>query len=102
MRNERGLSTGVQGLLHFAYRLFRAGGAVRVLRIFLYSVQPHGGSASLTGVFANVFSIVLLLVLPILTMRLFSDEKRQRTDQALLTAPVSLTSIVLGKFLPPC
>lgn len=57
-----------------------------------------GGSASLTGVFANVFSIVLLLVLPILTMRLFSDEKRQRTDQALLTAPVSLTSIVLGKF----
>lgn len=48
--------------------------------------------------FANVFSIVLLLVLPILTMRLFSDEKRQRTDQALLTAPVSLTSIVLGKF----
>lgn len=52
----------------------------------------------MTGVFANVFSIVLMLVLPILTMRLFSDEKRQRTDQALLTAPVSLTSIVLGKF----
>lgn len=52
----------------------------------------------MTSVFAKVFSIVLMLVLPILTMRLFSDEKRQRTDQALLTAPVSLTSIVLGKF----
>ena len=32
-------------------------------------------------------------------MRLFSDEKRQKTDQALLTAPVSLTGIVMGKFL---
>ena len=65
---------------------------------FFTAYNLIGGSASLTGVFANVFSIVLLLVLPILTMRLFSDEKRQRTDQALLTAPVSLTSIVLGKF----
>ena len=65
---------------------------------FFTAYNLIGGSSSLTGVFANVFSIVLMLVLPILTMRLFSDEKRQRTDQALLTAPVSLTSIVLGKF----
>ena len=42
---------------------------------------------------------MLLLVLPVLTMRLFSDEKRQKTDQALLTAPTSLTGIVVGKFL---
>ena len=41
----------------------------------------------------------MLLVLPILTMRLMSDDKRQKTDQALLTAPVSLTGIVMGKFL---
>ena len=65
---------------------------------FFTAYNLIGGRSSLTGVFANVFSIVLMLVLPILTMRLFSDEKRQRTDQALLTAPVSLTSIVLGKF----
>ena len=32
-------------------------------------------------------------------MRLFSEEKKQKTDQALFTAPVSLTGIVLGKFL---
>ena len=38
-------------------------------------------------------------MLPILTMRLFSEEKRQKTDQALLTAPVSLTGAVIGKFL---
>ena len=47
----------------------------------------------------TLFSIVLLLILPILTMRLMSDDKRQKTDQALLTAPVSLTGIVMGKFL---
>ena len=57
-----------------------------------------GGSSELSGVYGSVFSLVLVLVLPILTMRLFSDEKRQRTDQALLTSPVSLTSITLGKF----
>ena len=38
-------------------------------------------------------------MLPVLTMRLLSDDKRQKTDQALLTAPISLTGIVAGKFL---
>lgn len=56
-------------------------------------------STNLTGVYDNLFTIVVLLVLPVLTMRLMSDDKRQKTDQALLTAPVSLTGIVLGKFL---
>jgi ABC-2 type transport system permease protein len=44
-----------------------------------------------------LFSVVLFLV-PVLTMRLMSEEKRARTDQLLLTAPVSRTGIVLGKY----
>ena len=64
---------------------------------FLYNLAS--GSADMSSVFGNLFTIVLLLVLPILTMRLFSEEKRQKTDQALLTAPTSLTGIVVGKFL---
>ena len=56
-------------------------------------------STNLTGVYENLFTIVMLLVLPVLTMRLMSDDKRQKTDQALLTAPVSLSGIVVGKFL---
>lgn len=56
------------------------------------------GRADLTPVFDSLFSIVLLC-LPFLTMRLFSEEKRQKTDQALFTAPTGLTAIVLGKFL---
>ncbi len=63
----------------------------------IYSMN-YSMSADLSYVFSNLFTVVLL-ILPILTMRLFSEEKRQRTDQALLTSPASLTGIVMGKFL---
>jgi ABC-2 type transport system permease protein len=43
--------------------------------------------------------IVLLLVSPLLTMRLISEERRNRTLPLLLSAPISMTSIVLGKFM---
>lgn len=65
---------------------------------FFYYYNMRGLLADLTGVFSSVFSYVIMLVLPVLTMRLLSDDKRQKTDQALLTAPVSLTGIALGKF----
>ena len=55
-------------------------------------------NASLSGVFAGLFSILLFLV-PILTMRLMSEELRSKTDQLLLTSPLSLTGMVLGKYL---
>lgn len=42
---------------------------------------------------------VTVFIMPIITMRLMSDDKRQKVDQALLTAPVKLTSVVMGKFL---
>ncbi len=42
---------------------------------------------------------LFLLVVPLLTMRIFTDEKRFRTDQLLLTGPARLWDIVLGKFL---
>ena len=41
---------------------------------------------------------LLLLVAPAITMRVFSDERRNRTLSLLLSAPVSMTDIVLGKF----
>ena len=44
-----------------------------------------------------VYSFIILI--PLLTMRLFSEEKKLRTEQLLLTAPVSLWGVVLGKFL---
>ena len=45
---------------------------------------------------------VLLLYIPVLTMRCFAEERRTRTDQLLLTSPVSVWGIVLGKFFAMC
>ncbi len=44
-------------------------------------------------------SWLMLLVIPLLTMRLVSEERRNRTLPLLLSAPVSMTEIVLGKYL---
>ena len=45
---------------------------------------------------------VLLVYVPVLAMRSFAEEKHSRTDQLLLTSPVSVWGIVLGKFLAMC
>ncbi len=42
---------------------------------------------------------IFAILLPLLTMKLFSDDKRNRTDQILLTSPVSVIGIVMGKYL---
>ena len=42
---------------------------------------------------------ILVLLIPIITMRLFAEEKGNKTDQLLLTSPVKVTDIVMGKFL---
>ncbi len=49
-------------------------------------------------VFGNA-AIVLLLVVPMLTMRLVSEERRAQTISLLFSAPLSMTDIVLGKYL---
>ena len=43
-----------------------------------------------------IFALIILI--PLLTMRLFSEERKLRTEQLLLTSPVSLSGMVLGKF----
>lgn len=54
-------------------------------------------SSSLSPVFSNMLMIILFLM-PLVTMKSFAEEKRQKTDQALLTSPLSLFEIVMGKF----
>ncbi len=41
---------------------------------------------------------IMILVVPILTMKLFPEERKNKTDQILITAPISITKMVLGKF----
>lgn len=57
------------------------------------------GLTDIGYVFGSGFSFVAIYVLiPILTMRTMSDDRRQKTDQVLFTSPVGLYSIVFGKF----
>ncbi len=48
--------------------------------------------------FSSVFSVLMLLI-PIITMRSFAEERKARTDQLLLSSPLKPREIVMGKFL---
>lgn len=74
---------------------------------FFFSIQPQlttmPNAPGVTDLVAmptfEIASIILLMVTPLLTMRLISEEKRSGTISLLLSSPVSMTEIVLGKFL---
>jgi ABC-2 type transport system permease protein len=61
--------------------------------------NPPGVSEIVGGSLFGFSSIILLLVMPLLTMRMFSEERRSGSIELLLSSPASLTQIVLGKFL---
>ena len=61
----------------------------------------YSASATLAGMLNNL-NYIFMLIVPILTMKLLSEEKRSKTDQLLLTSPRSIWDIVLGKFLAAC
>jgi ABC-2 type transport system permease protein len=64
---------------------------------FFYAGSIAYGTTSMSSLFSSMFLVIMILI-PILTMRLLSEEKKQKTDQGLLTAPIGLWSIVLGKY----
>jgi len=49
-------------------------------------------------VFGNL-AIILLFLLPMLTMRLFAEERKMRTLELLMTSPITVTEMVLGKYV---
>ncbi len=65
---------------------------------FYFMYYFSQGVPKVDFVISNMLTVTIF-IMPIITMRLMSEDKRQKVDQALLTAPVGLTSIVLGKFL---
>lgn len=63
-----------------------------------------GGSIDFQNVFAYIFTylptiLVFAFLIPMLTMRTFSEERKSGTEQLLLTSPVSITRIVIAKFI---
>lgn len=66
--------------------------------LFLWMNCLSLGRAEMSGVYVMMFFIILLLI-PVLTMRTFAEERRQSTDRLTLSSPVSLFGIVTGKFI---
>ena len=62
----------------------------------MYCLRHNSGNMS--SVFQNTFLIVLFII-PIITMKTFSEDKKLGTDKLLLTSPVSTGRIVFGKYL---
>jgi ABC-2 type transport system permease protein len=89
------------GLLAYLAVLNAGAQAIRLM-------QLQGGAAQLNLndlVFRPTFyssAIIMLLVLPILTMRLFAEERKLRTFELLMTSPVGINEIVFGKFVGVC
>ncbi len=81
----------LSGWLFMAAFTFFAG-----LYFSYYNLQL--GSPYVSDTLISLLIIVIFLV-PLLTMRSFAEEKKLKTDQLLLTLPVRISSIVLGKFL---
>ncbi len=63
----------------------------------LFTLQA--GVDSNVSTYFTTMIFALIIVIPLLTMKAFSEEKKQKTEQLLMTAPVSLGGMVFGKFL---
>ena len=90
-RELRSYYTSVSGYVFAAFLLLFAG-------IYTMSVCLIGGYANFEYVLGNM-SFIFLLIVPVITMKTFAEERRQRTDQLLYALPIGMTRVVLGKYL---
>ncbi len=70
-----------------------------IYSVFFFLTTIQYGEVDLGNLYYATARYGLLLIVPILTMRMFAEERKTGTEQLLLTSPRSITSIVLGKFL---
>lgn len=86
----RSFSCGVIGSLFIAFLLCFTG-------IYVASINLYGGYSSFEYVLSNII-IVFLLIVPLLTMRSFAEERASKTDKLLYSLPMRVSEIVLGKY----
>lgn len=72
--------------------------AVRLMQIQGAAAQLNLNDLVFRPTFYSI-AIVLLLILPLLTMRLFAEERKLRTFELLMTSPIGINEMVVGKFL---
>ncbi len=70
-----------------------------ILFSYLNLLNPSSDSTTTVSEYFVYLVMVFAVLLPLLTMKLFSEDRRSRTEQILLTTPVSLTGMVMGKYL---
>ena len=91
LREVRGYFDGVTGWLFAAFLTLFAG-------IYTMAYNLTAGYANFEYVL-SASSFIYLIGVPVLTMRAMAEERRQKTDQLLYALPISLTQVVLGKYL---
>lgn len=84
--------TSMIGWVFIAFMLVLVGLYFMVNNLF-------NGLTNFSYVFQGVQMFFVLLLVPVLTMRIVAEENRQKTDQLLYTSPVSITKIILGKYM---
>ena len=88
----------MQGFFRSPLGYVYIGAFLAVMNLYFFATCVLSSSSDVSSVFSNML-IVFLFLMPILTMRLFSEDYKQGTDRLLLTAPISVWAIVGGKFL---
>ena len=68
-----------------------------VCSVFFYLTSIQMGTVDLGSLYYYVALYGLIIAAPILTMRMFAEERKNGTEQLILTAPISITKVVLGK-----
>ena len=70
-----------------------------VFSLFFWLTTIQSGSVDLSSLYYYVALYGLIIAVPMLTMRMFSEERKNGTEQLLLTSPISITRVVLGKLI---
>lgn len=70
-----------------------------VFSLFFYLTTISQRMIDMGNLYFNTARYGLLVIVPIITMRMFAEERKNGTEQLLLTSPKSITGIVFGKFL---
>lgn len=83
--------TTVTGWLFIAAHICLAG-------LYFFAINLLSGYSNVGQSFSSIL-FLLLLSTPILSMRMLAEERKQKTDQLILTSPVSIGGIVAGKYL---
>ena len=90
-RHETGsYFTGLSGYVFGAFMLLFTG-------IYMMVYNLKGGYTNFEYVPAGM-SFIFLIIVPILSMRVLAEEKKQKTDQLLYSLPLSMTQVILGKY----